>query len=194
MSALPTPASNSGEFPYDDEILRCAQGDHRALERLYQQESSRLMGVAFRILNDRSQAEDVLHDTFVNAWNKAHTFDPRRGLGRAWLYSITRHLALNLIRDNHGQATLDEDTLTAMDTEAAMDRWADMQDHFQWRSMEGRLTHCLGHLETVRRNCLLHAYVDGLSHSQIAQKLDAPVGSVKAWIKRGLVALRECMA
>jgi RNA polymerase sigma-70 factor (ECF subfamily) len=75
----------------------------------------------------------------------------------------------------------------------ALQQWRDSVDAFAWQDASGRLQRCLGQLEPVRRNCVLHAYVDGLSHSQIAQRLGAPLGSVKAWIKRSLLNLRECM-
>ena len=69
-----------------------------------------------------------------------------------------------------------------------------VHDAFGWRDSAGRIGPCLEQLEPVRRNCVLHAYVEGLSHSEIAQRLGAPLGTVKAWIKRSLKALKECLA
>lgn len=71
--------------------------------------------------------------------------------------------------------------------------WKDLNDSFAWQSSPGRITLCLEQLEPVRRNCILHAYVDGFSHREIAERLNAPLGTIKAWIKRSLAALRECM-
>ena len=71
--------------------------------------------------------------------------------------------------------------------------WRDTQDSFAWQDSAARIAPCLEQLEPVRRNCILHAYVDGLSHSEIAQRTGAPLGTVKAWIKRSLAALRDCI-
>ena len=81
----------------------------------------------------------------------------------------------------------------ALDARASLEAWHDMADAFAWQDSAGRLGPCLEQLEPVRRNCILHAYVDGLSHGEIARRLEAPLGTVKAWIKRSLAALRECM-
>ena len=88
---------------------------------------------------------------------------------------------------------MDDDTAAALDARASLEAWHDMADAFAWQDSVGRLGPCLEQLEPMRRNCILHAYVDGLSHNEIARRLEAPLGTVKAWIKRGLSALRECM-
>ena len=75
-----------------------------------------------------------------------------------------------------------------------MAQWRDAADTFAWQASPGRVAQCLGQLEPVRRNCLLHAYVDGLSHHEIAARVDAPLGTVKAWIRRSLTAMRSCLS
>ena len=89
---------------------------------------------------------------------------------------------------------MDDDSAQVLDDAASLQAWRDTQDSFAWQDCAGRIGPCLEQLEPVRRNCLLHAYLDGLSHSEIAQRTGAPLGTVKAWIKRSLAALRECMA
>ena len=180
-------------FDCDSALAACARGDQAALRALYAAEGARLLGVAQRIVRDRPLAEDIVHDTFVKVWQKAASFDPARGEARGWLYSITRHLALNAVRDRQREVAVDDDTAEALDAEAALQTWQDTQDSFDWRASSGRLGHCLERLEAVRRNCLLHAYVDGLSHAQIAERVGAPLGTVKAWIQRSLAALKVCM-
>jgi RNA polymerase sigma-70 factor (ECF subfamily) len=88
---------------------------------------------------------------------------------------------------------VDEATSEALDMVQSLAAWRDTQDSFAWRDSAGRIAPCLEQLEPVRRNCILHAYVDGLSHSEIAQRTGAPLGTVKAWIKRSLAALRDCI-
>jgi len=172
------------DFDYEAALKACAAGRRPALEALYRQEGPRLLGVAQRLLRDRAWAEDIVHDAFVKIWNQAGSFDAGRGSGRGWVYSITRNLALNALRDTARETGVDEDTAAALDARDAID----------WRASAGQIGPCLEQLEPVRRNCVLHAYVEGLSHSEIAQRLGAPLGTVKAWIKRSLQALKECLA
>ena len=174
------------EAPFDYEacLLACARGDQRALRRLYEQDSSRLLGVALRIARDKALAEDIVHDAFIKIWRGAASFDPARGSARGWVFSVTRHLALNFVRNHHREVPLGEEH-----NDLATD-----DDAVEFSARSGQIHHCLEQLDPARRRCILHAYVDGYSQSEIAQKLDIPLGTVKAWIKRSLAALRECMA
>ncbi len=182
------------DFDYEAALRECAAGRRPALEALYRQEGARLLGVAQRILGDRARAEDIVHDAFVNIWKQAATFEAARGSARGWMYSVARNLALNAARDGRRETGVDDDTAAALDIRDSMQAWHDTRDAFDWRESAGRIGPCLEQLEPVRRNCLLHAYVEGLSHSEIAQRLEAPLGTVKAWIKRSLKALKECLA
>ncbi|WPN96064.1 sigma-70 family RNA polymerase sigma factor [Pseudomonas sp. MUP55] len=171
-------------FDYEVCLLACARGDHRALHRLYEHDSSRLLGVALRIVRDRALAEDIVHDAFIKVWHGAHGFDPDRGSARGWVFSVTRHLALNRMR-NAGRDIALSDTHEELAAPA---------EHVEFEARSAQIHTCLAQLDPPRRQCILHAYVDGYSHSEIAQKLGTPLGTVKAWIKRSLAALRECMA
>lgn len=176
-------------FDYDAALQACARGDQLALQRIYQHDGKRLLGVALRIVRQRSLAEDVLHDAFVNIWRKAASFDATRGAARGWIYSIVRHQALNLARDRQQEVYTDEEMVDALDAQ----QLDGSHDPFETHANLGKLHDCLSHLDNAKRNCLVYAYVDGCSHREIAERLKSPVGSVKAWIKRGLSALRECM-
>lgn len=171
-------------FDYEACLAACARGDQRALRQLYAEDSSRLLGVALRIVRDKALAEDVVHDAFIKVWRGAGSFDPSRGSARGWVFSITRHLALNAVRNHYREVALSDEH----------EQIAAAHDSFEFSAREGQVYRCLEQLDPTRRTCILHAYVDGYSHSEIARKLDTPLGTVKAWIKRSLVALRECMA
>jgi RNA polymerase sigma-70 factor (ECF subfamily) len=176
-------------FDYDAVLAACAEGDPQALHRLYQQDGRHLLGVALRIVRRRDLAEDVLHDAFVSIWRKAASFDAGRGAGRGWVYSVVRHQALNAVRGSEREVAADTELLDALQ-ETQADTVA---EQFELQASMGRLQDCLAHLDSAKRNSIMCAYVDGCSHSEIAERLKAPLGSVKAWLKRGLAALRECM-
>ncbi|USX13499.1 sigma-70 family RNA polymerase sigma factor [Oxalobacteraceae bacterium OTU3CAMAD1] len=176
-------------FDYDAALHACAKGDQRALQRLYEQDGRHLLGVALRIVRRRDVAEDVLHDAFVSIWQKAASFDPQRGAARGWIFTVVRHQALNTLRSREREVYAEADTLDALQE----DRTDTVAEQFELQASMGRLNDCLGHLDSAKRNSIVCAYVDGCSHSEIATRLNAPLGTVKAWLKRGLAALRECM-
>jgi RNA polymerase sigma-70 factor (ECF subfamily) len=181
------------EFDYAASLAACARRDAAALQRLYERESPRLLGVVQRIVRNRPQAEDIVHDAFVNIWNRAHSFDASRGDARGWIYTVARNLALNAVRKGAREIASDDAALAAADAEVSLAAWRDTEDAFAWQQVSGRLARCLEALDPVRRNCLLHAYVDGLSQAEIAQRISAPLGTVKAWIRRSLTGLKECL-
>lgn len=187
MSAPQTP------FDYEAALRACARGERWALQRLYEQESPRLLGVVQRIVTDRARAEDIVHDAFIKIWSGAASFDADRGSARGWMFTVARHLALNSVRNSAREVSMDDDGDPDSHVQTTLEGWQEMGDAFDWRVNPGRIYTCLEQLEPVRRNCIFHAYVDGYSHQQIARKLGAPLGTVKAWIKRSLVSLRECI-
>ena len=180
-------------FDYESALAACATGDRNALHSIYKFDSRRLLGVALRIVRERALAEDVLHDAFMNIWIKAASFDAMRGSGRGWIHSVVRNQALSIVRANGREVSVDEEAIEAIDAEA-VSNYAPMAEAFAINADIGRLDQCLQALDAPKRNSILYAYLDGCSHSEIAQRLNAPLGSVKAWIKRGLLTLRECMA
>lgn len=165
-----------------------AGGDQRALRTIYQRQSTRLFGVANAILRDREAAADALHDAFVKIAGRAAQFDLSRGPPEAWLGGIVRNAALDIARRRGREMPTDDPNLGDSAVEPdALDRIA--------ASAEGaRLRECLGRLEEKNRKGILLAFVHGLSHAQVAAQLDEPLGTVKAWIRRGLLRLRECLA
>ncbi|MGY4876283.1 sigma-70 family RNA polymerase sigma factor [Vreelandella aquamarina] len=184
----------ANEFDYADVLARCARGEKMALQQLYRQEGSRLLGVVLRIVKDRGMAEDIVHDACLKIWQHADSFDPDRGSARTWIFSIARHLALNAVRQRDRNVSVDiNDPSELADDDSYQQASTTSDDAFDWQTGQ-RMDECLQQLETERRNCVLHAYVDGLSHAEISAHTGAPLGTVKAWIKRSLLRLQECMS
>lgn len=173
-----------------DRLLTMAgKGDRDAFGQLFAAESGRLIAIASRLLRRRELAEEAVQEGFVSAWRNAPSFDAARGSARAWLTTIVRNRALNMLRD--GSRT------DLMPSEAVVEkRDASGEAVTAWRSLrEGdALKNCLDRLEEQRRTSILLAYVGGYSHGEIATQMNAPVGTVKAWIRRGVIALQECLS
>jgi RNA polymerase sigma-70 factor (ECF subfamily) len=169
-------------------LAAVARGDRAALRAVYERQSVRLFGVANAILRDRDAAADALQDAFVKVARRAAQFDPARGAAESWLAGIVRHAALDIARARGREIPTDDPALGDQAVEAdALDRVA--------ASAEGRrLRDCLAALESKHRDGILLAFVQGLSHAQVAARLDLPLGTAKAWIRRGLLRLRECLA
>ena len=165
-------------------IARCAAGDRSALRVIYDIEAARMAGVARRMLRRQDLAEEAVQDAFMRLWRAARTFDPQRGAARSWLYAILRNSALTILRDE-SRFTTDEDIAeeAAPMSESALARLPEAS----------ALRRCLERLDTQRRAVVVLAYVHGLSHGELAGKLGVPLGTVKSWVRRGLLSLQECM-
>jgi len=173
----------------DGLMLRVAQGDRTALERLFRGEAGRLIAVARRIVARRDLAEEVVQESFVAAWRSAASFDPGRGRARAWLTRIVRNNALNVVRDGARVDYVDAGELDEYRERAAG------AERIHASLGEGEaLRRCLDGLDTPKRRSILLAYVVGYSHGEIAAELKAPLGTVKTWIRRGVIALQECLS
>lgn len=170
-------------------IGRVAKGDKASLGKLFANEAGRLLAVARRILRRPELAEEAVQDAFVSVWQRAASFDRTRGDGRAWLTTIVRNRALNMLRDGKRLDFVDH-----ADLEAFQDRSGDAEAAYAALPDKDALKQCLGQLEPSRRRSILLAYVVGFTHGEIAAELKAPVGTVKAWIRRGTLALQACLS
>ena len=176
-------------FDYESELERCGRRDASALRRLYDREAGFLLGVALRIVRRREVAADVIHDAFLDVWQRAGQFDRSRGAGRVWLASIVRYRALKHVRQAGREADYDRAAHEAVTTDAP-----DPMEALAASQEAEALRRCLGDLPEERRRVILLAYVEGLSQSEIAMRLDAPIGTVKAWTRRSLLALKDCLS
>lgn len=182
------PTDSRPAFDHEAALLACARGDQQALKSIYEHERRWLMGVALRLVRRRELAEEVLHDAFLQIWDKAASFDPALGSAQGWIYTVVRHRALSLLRSSqhvhefaHDQF---DELLESQNVVFAEDRSAE----------RGALFRCLEALDEMGRRLVMDAYVDGYSHSQIAQRTQLPLGTVKTWIRKALGALRQCLS
>ncbi|MFF2324028.1 sigma-70 family RNA polymerase sigma factor [Agrobacterium sp. NPDC058088] len=173
----------------DTALAACAKGDPNALRLIFDREAGRLIAVAERIVKRRELAEEVVQDAFIRIWTHAHQYDAERGSARGWIYAIVRNRALNLLRDGKREHPV-EDAETLRESEQADEVMA------AWHKLDrnSRLYDCLGALDETKRRGILMAYIGGYSHGEIAGRLRIPLGTTKSWIRRGLSALRECLA
>jgi RNA polymerase sigma-70 factor (ECF subfamily) len=186
-----TPSTVLARSPIDvaAALRLVAQGDRAALRAVYDAEAPKMLGVALRLLRRRALAEEAVHDTFMQIWQKAGSFDPARGDGRTWVYAILRHRALNILRSENRTDLVDD--FEPMGLEAPGE---DAETLVVRLSDTSALKRCLERLEPLRRKAVLLAYVEGLSHGELAGRLGVPLGTMKSWIRRSLIALKECMA
>lgn len=169
-------------------IRKCANGDQASLRSIYDSEVPAMLGVAMRIVRRRDLAEDVVQDAFVQIWRRAETFDPSFGSPRAWIFAIVRNRALNIVRHRNREDVSDGDI---PDEAVDAGQHEDLLDRLPERDA---LKACLERLEPRRRASVMLAYVGGFSHGEIAGRLGVPLGTVKAWIRRSLIMLRDCLA
>jgi RNA polymerase sigma-70 factor (ECF subfamily) len=172
-------------------LADCGRGDRSALKRIFDTEGGRLIALAERILRRRDLAEEVVQDAFIRIWTSARQFDGSRGSARGWIYAIVRNRALNVLRDGRREDTVEEDRLEALREDEQMEH---ILSAWQALDRNSRLHDCLGALDEKKRRGILLAYVGGYTHGEIAGRLKLPLGTTKSWIRRGLSALRECMA
>jgi RNA polymerase sigma-70 factor, ECF subfamily len=171
-------------------LARCAHGDGRALEVLYRRVAPRLLGCLVRILRDRDRAEEALQDVFVQVWQRASQYAPTRGQPLAWLISMARYRAIDLLRATRPVRPFEEGELESL----ASLNTGDPAEELALAHSSAALYRCLDRLTDAQRRCLDLAYVNGFSHDEVATTINSPLGTVKSWIRRGLESLRECLS
>ena len=170
-----------------DLLAAVARQDRAALRSLYDWTCARLFGVAFAILRDRDAAADVLQDAYLKVWLRAGQYDPARGEAGVWLAAIVRHLALDAARARGREVPVQPLVAEAASPEP------DALQRMTARGETQRLLACLGALDEHSRGVIVLAFVQGLSHAQLAARLDRPLGTVKSWVRGGLARLRACL-
>lgn len=173
----------------EDLIPKIAGGERAALAQLFEAESGRLLAIAQRILRRRDLAEEAIQEVFLSVWRNAGSYDRSKGTARGWLTVMARNRALNMLRDGARIDYKDGETLAELG-----DRTADVRAAFDALSARDALRHCLEALDASKREAVLLCYVTGLNHGEAAATMNVPLGTIKSWVRRGVVALQECLA
>jgi RNA polymerase sigma-70 factor (ECF subfamily) len=170
-------------------LKRAGRGEKAALESIYGATSAKLFGICLRILKDRQEAEDVLQLVYLSVWQRAGSFDPARASPITWLATLARNRAidrLRAIRRTAGAAPVDAALDIADPSPGALAAMESRED-------AERLAGCLGELEERTAEVIRAAFFGGLTYSELAERSTVPLGTMKSWIRRGLMKLKECL-
>ena len=179
----------SADLELEQLLSRCALREERALAELYNLVGATLLGIMMRILRSRALAEEALQDVMVRVWQHADRYVAYKGRAMPWLISIARYRAIDVLRAQRMQVTLDD-----APAEALMDVAAEeFPDTTTSQRMRRALEDCLKRLTPDQRKCLSLAYIEGYSQDEIATAINSPLGTVKSWVRRGLSSLKRCM-
>ena len=172
----------------DVELLHAvARGDEAALARLYDAYRVILFGLLVRILNSREEAEDILQDVFIQVWRRAKDFDEKRGRPFTWLVTLARSRAIDRLRQLGARQRL---TMGAAQQQEQTENISDALTDAVRAEQEAVVRQALAELPQEQRQTLVLAYFEGLTQSEIATKLNAPLGTIKTRMRSGMTKLR----
>lgn len=171
-------------------LSQCALRNQNAFKDLYSLTAPKLFGVALRILRRQDWAEEVLQECYMNIWNHAGAYAVARSAPLTWMTSIVRNRCLDWLRRPQQETSGDE-------YEIALDAWQDESpgpvEQLVASGEAAALGHCLEELESRQRQSIMLAFFHGMSHSEVANHLKQPLGTVKTWVRRGLERLKGCL-
>lgn len=190
---MPTEEPNLQEL-----IARTGAGDHAAFAEVYRRTQAHLFGIALRMLGREQAAEDVLQEAFVSIWKNASGYRTRvegqEIQPMTWLIAIVRNKSLDALRQRTRRRESELPEADELDDATAAHALPSALELFDEAARAMQIEACLQALEGTHRQSLALAYYQGLSHSEVAAQMGAPLGSVKAWIRRGLDKLKACLA
>ncbi len=172
----------------DNLLAAIAGGNRSAFDELYQITSRRLFPIVRRIVDQRDLAEDVLQETYLTIWRKAGQFDRKRGSSFGWIAAIARNRAIDRLRREGGWRREDvalDDANDGVEKLIADEAEGDLGD-------SATIRQCVESLQNNHRKAILLGYFYGMTHEEMASHFDAPLGTIKSWVRRGLHQLKEC--
>lgn len=168
-------------------ILRVAMRDRVAFDSLYQQTSAKLFGVCLRVLKNQSEAEDALQEVFIKIWDKADRFAASDLSPISWLVAVARNQAIDRIRERRQPSVDMDSTLNVIDPRPDPESLAAANHERR------RIQICLEELEKDRAEAVRSAYLDGESYDELANRYGVPLNTMRTWLRRSLLKLRECL-
>ena len=182
-----TELDNVAPVSLNDLLAQVADGDQRAFSQLYDQCSGRVLGLVRRLLKDSAQSEEVTQEIFLEVWQNAKRYDPAKGSATTWILTMSHRRAVDRIRSS--QSTRDRDTkigLRDMETE-----YDSVSESVEIRVEHERVGQALLRLTELQRQAVTLAYYGGYSHSEVAEMLKVPIGTVKTRLRDGMIRLRD---
>ena len=170
-------------------LAACANRDRAAFGRLYRATSAKLYGVALRILRREDWAEEVLQECYVSIWTHAPDYRPGLAAPMTWMTSIVRNRCLDWLRRPRPEIADEDGALT----EAAESDNPGPLALLERTKSAHALNRCLAELESRQRQAIALAFYDGMSHAELASHMREPLGTVKTWVRRGLLKLKACL-
>jgi RNA polymerase sigma-70 factor, ECF subfamily len=168
-------------------ISQTALGDRAAFRSLYAATSAKLFGVCLRVLKNRADAEDVLQETFVKIWHNAAKYQVSGYSPITWLVTIARNQAIDRLRARR------PDAAELSEAEDIADHAATPEQSVMAGGEAERLRACLEQLTPGRAEAVKAAYMEGYSYQELADRLDQPINTVRTWLRRSLMSLKECL-
>lgn len=170
-------------------LARIPRGDRAALQTVYRLTSAKLFGVCLRILGERADAEDVLQEVYVTVWRRAADFDPDRSSPMTWLIAIARNRAIDRLRADKQARRMEPIDAASEVADAGLRADAALESS----EANIRLHGCLDELADHERTALRSAFFDGNTYEELAEQMDVPLGTMKSWIRRGMMKLKACL-
>jgi RNA polymerase sigma factor (sigma-70 family) len=180
---------DAGRIVLADLLMRVAQHDDQALQRLYALTSGKLNGVIIAVVRHAALAEEVLQDTYMNVWKQASSYDPLKSAPMTWLAVIARNRAIDRLRSERSRSGL----LDPLDDIEVDDGSTPVLDQIITGQDHDRLHGCLGSIEHDQQRMIRAAFFDGFTYDELATREGLPLSTVKSRIRRGLMKLRACM-
>lgn len=169
-------------------LRKVANGNQLAFEDLYERTSAQLFAVALKMLKNKDNAEEALQEAFIRIWYKADYYKEGRGTVLTWMVSIVRYRALDMIRNKKVRK---EDALSE---QAEQENASELETmNVGQETGQNKIDNCMQTLDSQQKQAIHLAYFQGLSHSEVVMHLDSPLGTIKSWIRRGLVSLQRCL-
>jgi RNA polymerase sigma-70 factor (ECF subfamily) len=173
-------------------LKQIGQGDRRSFETLYDRFSGVLFSTAYRLLNNREAAEDVLQDVFIMIWEKAPLYDSARGKPMTWAVTLTRNKAIDRLRSTQRRNRLQDDVQRESETFEQFDDRSSF-DAVAAGETNTLVREAIGKLSKDQREAIELAFFSSLTQTEIAERLGEPLGTIKARIRRGMMRLRELL-